>query len=159
MYMHGPVDMTDVVDQAVRSRIMASIGGKDTQPELSLRRAIHARGFRFRIHQRNLPGTPDLVFRRFSAVCFVHGCFWHRHAGCPHATSPATRTSYWEAKFRANMERDRRTRQQLAQLGWRTAVVWECALRGDRRQDTVMQLEVWLRGEDPLFETVLRPSE
>ena len=111
---------------------MAQIGNRDTKPELTLRRALHARGLRFRLHDRKLPGTPDLVFRRFAAVCFVHGWFWHRHAGCPYATNPATRPEFWRAKFEANIERDSRTRDQLRKDGWRVATVWECALRSNR---------------------------
>ena len=85
--------MADIVDRATRSRMMAGIGSRNTRPELVLRRAIHARGLRYRLHDRRLPGTPDLVFRRFGAVCLVHGCFWHRHAGCPYATTPTTRAA------------------------------------------------------------------
>ena len=140
--------MIDIVDPAVRSRIMAQIGGKDTKPELVLRRALHARGLRFRLHDRKLPGTPDLVFRRFGAACFVHGCFWHRHEGCRYATDPATRRDYWQAKFRANVERDRRVRKELFEAGWRVAVVWECALRRERLQDTSSEVHQWLLGTE-----------
>ena len=91
--------MADIVDRATRSRMMAGIGSRNTRPELALRRAIHARGLRYRLHDRRLPGTPDLVFRRFGAVCLVHGCFWHRHADCPYATTPSTRREFWRAKF------------------------------------------------------------
>ena len=97
--------MTDIVDKATRSRMMASITAKDTKPEHVLRRALHAHGFRFRLHVRGLPGTPDLVLRRYRAVCFVHGCFWHRHEGS-YATTPATRPEFWQAKFDDNVERD-----------------------------------------------------
>ena len=96
--------MADIVDRETRSRMMAGIRSRDTRPELLLRRAIHAHGLRYRLHDRRLPGTPDLVFRRFRAVCFVHGCFWHRHAGCPYATTPSTREEFWQAKFDANTE-------------------------------------------------------
>ena len=147
--------MTDIVDRAVRSRMMAKIGGKDTKPEMLLRRALHARGLRYRLHDRKLPGTPDLVFRRFRAVCFVHGCFWHRHEDCPYATNPATRPDFWQAKFRRNVERDRQAREDLLDSGWRVAIVWECALRADRAQRTSLQLDQWLHSEDQLFETNL----
>ena len=146
--------MTDTVDKATRSRMMARIGSKNTLPELVLRRALHARGLRYRLHHRGLPGTPDLVFRRFRAVCFVHGCFWHRHAGCPYATSPATRPEFWQAKFDSNVERDRRNRLSLLEAGWRVAIVWECALRNDA-VGTALTLDAWLRGSDQSFETRL----
>lgn len=147
--------MPDIVDQATRSRMMAGIGGKNTQPELVLRRALHARGLRYRLHDRNLPGTPDLVFRQFGAVCFVHGCFWHRHAGCPYATVPATRTKFWQAKFRANTQRDRRHVQSLLQAGWRVAIIWECVLRNGVRPGTLLELDQWLKGVETKFETSL----
>ena len=145
--------MPDIVDRATRSRMMAGIGSRDTVPELLLRRALHARGIRYRLHDRGLPGTPDLVFRRFRAVCFIHGCFWHRHAGCRYSTTPATRAEFWQAKFRANVERDERNRHELLEEGWRVAIVWECALRRRGQVETASTLEKWLRGEEPTFET------
>ena len=147
--------MVDIVDRAVRSRMMARIGGKDTKPEMVLRRALHARGLRYRLHDRMLPGTPDLVFRRFGAVCFVHGCFWHRHQECPYATVPATRPDFWKAKFKGNVKRDRRTREELLDSGWRVAIVWECALRADLAKRTSLGLDVWLHGDERFFETNL----
>ena len=146
--------MADIVDRATRSRMMAGIGSRNTRPEVALRRAIHARGFRFRLHDRRLPGTPDLVFRRFGAVCLVHGCFWHRHVGCPYATTPTTRQEFWRAKFDANIERDRRNRHDLLQAGWRVATVWECAPRKQAAVEVVAQeLERWLRGSAAAFDT------
>ena len=139
--------------------MMAGIGGKDTKPELILRRALHARGLRYRLHDRKLSGTPDLIFRRFGAVCFVHGCFWHRHAGCPYATDPATRPDFWQAKFRANVERDRRARRDLLEAGWRVAIVWECALRGGQAEGTSLRLEQWLRSAAQDFETNLEQNQ
>ena len=147
--------MPDIVDQATRSRMMAGIGGRNTRPELTLRRALHARGLRYRLHDRKLPGTPDLVFRQFGAVCFVHGCFWHRHAGCPYTTIPATRPEFWRAKFDSNTERDRRNRHSLLQAGWRVAIVWECALRKGIEPGIALELEQWLRGTEREFQTVL----
>ena len=146
--------MTDIVDQATRSRMMAQIGGKDTKPELVLRKALHARGLRYRLHDRAFPGTPDLTFRRFGAVCFVHGCFWHRHVGCPYATDPATRPDFWKEKFRANVERDRRMIRQLRESGWRVAIIWECALRSrDGANVTAREFEQWVRSKEREFET------
>ena len=145
--------MPDIVDQATRSRMMAGIGSRNTKPELVLRQALHARGLRYRLHNRKLSGTPDLVFRRFEAVCFVHGCFWHRHAGCRFATTPATREEFWQAKFEANVGRDRRNRADLLEAGWRVAVVWECALRKGGAIGTATELEHWLRGDRREFAT------
>lgn len=147
--------MPDIVDRATRSRMMGAVGTKDTVPEVVLRRALHARGLRYRLHDRTLPGTPDLVFRRFGAVCFVHGCFWHRHAGCRYATTPATRGEFWQAKFHANLKRDRRSQDALLDSGWRVAVVWECALRGRGYLESAQKLEEWLRGSSRTFETSL----
>lgn len=95
---------------------------------------MHARGFRFRIHRKDLPGSPDLVFPRFRVAVFVHGCFWHRHLGCRFAATPKSRTEFWQAKFEANVARDMRVQQALRDDGWRVAVVWECALRKDATQ-------------------------
>lgn len=143
--------MADKVDRATRSRMMAAVRSRDTGPEVVLRRAIHARGLRYRLHDRRLPGTPDLVFRQFRAVCFVHGCFWHRHAGCPYATTPTTRESFWRRKFDANVKRDRRNRLDLLQSGWRVAVVWECSLRRGAGESAEL-LERWLRGKSQGFD-------
>ena len=137
--------MADTVDRATRSRIMAGVRSRDTRPEIVLRRALHARGLRFRLHDRRLPGTPDVVFPRFGAVCFVHGCFWHRHEGCRYATMPMTREAFWLEKFEANVERDRRKRRELRQAGWRVAVVWECELRREA-SGIAERVERWLRG-------------
>ena len=145
--------MPDMVDRATRSRMMSGIGSRNTKPELVLRRALHARGLRFRLHERKLPGSPDLVFRRFGAACFVHGCFWHRHEGCHYTTTPATREEFWQAKFAANVERDRRNRDALLVAGWRVAIVWECALRKGVESMTVSEMEHWLRGSEREFET------
>lgn len=146
--------MADVVSAEVRSRMMAGIRGRNTRPELLLRRELHARGLRFRLHRKDLPGSPDLVFPRYKAVVFVHGCFWHRHDDCRYASTPATRTEFWQKKFAANVARDRKVESDLTTLGWRVAVVWECALRkgvdqaGERIAD-------WLK-IDPCVEGCLR---
>jgi DNA mismatch endonuclease, patch repair protein len=137
--------MVDIVDRATRSRMMASIRGKDTRPELLLRRALHSRGFRYRLHARSLPGRPDLVLPRWRAVVFVHGCFWHRHSGCRYATTPATRPEFWQAKFDANVARDARSMEALEAQQWRVAIVWECAQRSKSMDEIVTQLAEWLR--------------
>lgn len=143
----------DVVDEQTRSRMMAGIRGKDTKPELALRRALHARGFRYRIHADNVPGKPDLIFPKFRAVIFVHGCFWHRHEGCRFATTPSTRPDFWQTKFAANVARDIAVRGVLAREGWRVATVWECALRKmEQTSMTADRLAAWLRTDLDLLE-------
>ncbi|WP_322965487.1 very short patch repair endonuclease [Sphingomonas fuzhouensis] len=139
--------MADVVDTATRSRMMAGIRGRDTAPELALRRALHRAGLRFRVHAKELPGRPDIVLPRWRAVVQVHGCFWHRHLGCKFATSPATRPEFWTAKFASNVERDARNHAALRALGWRTATVWECALARGEAADTAERLADWIRGD------------
>lgn len=131
---------------------MSRIRSSNTRPEVTLRRALHARGLRYRLHDRRLSGTPDIVFPRFEAVCFVHGCFWHRHPGCPYATTPSTRTAFWMAKFDANVTRDRANRRALLAAGWRTAVVWECALKEHGAPTVARALHHWLRETDSEFE-------
>ncbi|WP_430292894.1 very short patch repair endonuclease [Pseudomonas sp. B1-22] len=121
--------MVDIVEPVVRSRMMSTIRGKHTQPELAIRRYLHSCGYRFRLHRADLPGRPDLVLTKYRLVIFVHGCFWHRHSGCFYATSPATRKEFWQAKLNGNAERDQRHISELAELGWRTLVIWECGLK------------------------------
>lgn len=125
---------------------MARVRSRNTRPELTLRRALHARGLRYKLYDSALPGRPDLVFPRFRAVCFVHGCFWHRHDGCARTTTPATNREYWERKFERNVSRDSRNRTALLEAGWRVGVVWECALRPQERLDEVAtDVERWLK--------------
>jgi len=138
--------MVDVVDQATRSRMMSGIRGRNTRPEIALRRALHARGFRFRLHRKGLPGRPDVVLPRYRAVVFVHGCFWHRHPGCRFATTPSTRPEFWAEKFAQNVARDARAIEALTGDGWRVAVVWECALKRSA-EETAEAVAAWLRGE------------
>lgn len=108
---------------------MAAIRGTDTKPELLVRSIAHRLGYRFRLHRRDLPGRPDLVFPGRGKVVFVHGCFWHQHPGCRYATRPATRAEFWAAKLDGNRERDTRVLQDLERLGWGVLVVWECETR------------------------------
>lgn len=121
----------DVVDSATRSRMMAGIRSKDTKPEMAVRRYLHARGFRYRLHVRDLPGSPDLVLPKYRAAILVHGCFWHRHSGCRFATTPTSNVERWDAKFQANIGRDAKKLASLEEAGWRVIVVWECELRRD----------------------------
>ena len=137
--------MTDIVDKQTRSRMMAGIRGKDTKPELALRRALHAHGFRYLLHAKHVPGRPDLVFPKYHAVVFVHGCFWHRHEDCRYATTPSTRPEFWQAKFEANVARDTAVRTTLLEDGWRVATIWECALRKPEQLEvSIGLLSAWL---------------
>ncbi|WP_300162352.1 DNA mismatch endonuclease Vsr [Solidesulfovibrio sp.] len=117
------------MDKTTRSRIMSKVRQKNTGPEMKLRRSLHRIGLRYRLHDKKLPGSPDIVFPRFKAVLFVHGCFWHRH-GCKATTTPRTNIDFWHKKFNDNIARDRRNIDALQNIGWRVAVVWECALKG-----------------------------
>jgi DNA mismatch endonuclease (patch repair protein) len=119
------------MDQTARSRIMRSIRKEDTKPELAVRRAVHRMGFRFRLHRRDLPGSPDLVLPRLRKVIFVHGCFWHQHPGCRSAKRPKTRVGYWHPKLDRNIARDDRALTDLESLGWRALVLWECEIRDE----------------------------
>ena len=121
--------MADKFKPSVRSRIMAAVRSEDTEPELSVRRMVHAMGYRYRLHCSNLPGKPDLVFSSLRKVVFVHGCFWHRHPGCSRTTMPKTSVAYWNSKFAANVSRDRSNQRELRRMGWKVLVVWECELK------------------------------
>lgn len=123
--------MTDIVDPRTRSAMMASIRGKNTKPEVIVRRFLHRLGFRFRLHRRDLPGRPDIVLPKYRTVVEVRGCFWHRHEGCPFAYMPKSNREFWEAKLNGNRERDQRNLRELAKLGWRAIEVWECELGDD----------------------------
>ncbi|TVR50592.1 MAG: DNA mismatch endonuclease Vsr [Rhodobacteraceae bacterium] len=137
--------MADIVDSQTRSRMMSGIRGKDTRPELALRRALYARGFRYRLHARGIAGRPDLVLKKYRAIIFVHGCFWHRHEGCRLATTPATRPEFWADKFAANVTRDRFVQECLLAEGWRVATIWECALRKPQMVDAAAEfVSDWL---------------
>lgn len=135
----------DVVDPATRSRMMARIRGKDTAVEIAVRRQLHSLGYRFRLHRKDLPGRPDVVLPRYRAAIFVHGCFWHRHAGCAYATNPATRPAFWEAKFAANVRRDAAAVEKLLSDGWSVVVIWECAVSVEGlEQGDLQRLLAWL---------------
>lgn len=124
--MSGNGEMNGLPIEPARSALMSRVRGGNTTPELVVRRIVHALGYRFRLHRRDLPGTPDIVLPRSRKIIFVHGCFWHRHPGCSRATTPRTRTAFWQRKFERNVERDRRNIAELQTLGWKILVVWEC---------------------------------
>ena len=129
--------------------MMAGIRGKNTKPELLIRKALHARGFRYRIHCRDLPGNPDMCFPKYRAVIFVHGCFWHGH-DCHLFKWPKTRPEFWSAKIARNREVDASAEQKLLSEGWRVATIWECALKGRERldlDDISQRCADWLRSD------------
>lgn len=118
----------DTVTPAERSRIMKLVRSRDTKPEMYVRRALHAVGFRFRLHSKQLPGRPDIALRKHKTVVFVHGCLWHWH-GCKRSRMPATNTEFWQSKISRTQARDAFNMQELANAGWRVEVIWECELR------------------------------
>ena len=139
--------MTDVHNSATRSRNMAAIKGKNTRQERWLRHRLHRLGFRYRLNVSSLPGKPDLVFPRYKAVIFVHGCFWHMHQ-CPLFRLPATRTEWWEQKLIQNRQRDLAEQDKLREMGWRILLVWECAIKGRRKipeAELLAQVAKWLK--------------
>ncbi|MGZ7132495.1 MAG: very short patch repair endonuclease [Halobacteriota archaeon] len=137
--------MVDFLTPTQRSERMSRIRGKDSQPELALRHVLHRLGLRYRLHAKELPGKPDLVFPRHKAVVFVHGCFWHRHEGCKIATTPKSNTPFWVEKFEKNVARDNRSAAALTDLGWRVFVVWECDLAPSKVNATGEQLAARIR--------------
>jgi len=145
--------MTDVLSEEQRRRNMAAIRSADTQPELRVRRALHAAGLRYRLHVRALPGTPDLVFPSRRVVVLVHGCFWHQHPLCHNAKMPVSRPEFWGPKLAANVKRDRRQQRALRRLGWRVYVIWECQTKDATR---IWQLAARIRAMPPYTAPVCR---
>ena len=146
--------MADVVDAATRSRMMAGIRGRDTKIEIAVRKALHARGLRYRTDVRGLPGRPDIVLPRWKAAILGHGCFWHAH-DCGLCRIPATRQDFGREKLEGNAARDRRNEGALCAAGWRVAIVWECALRGKGERaliDVADRLTEWVRGDEAMIE-------
>ncbi|NOU14653.1 MAG: DNA mismatch endonuclease Vsr [Methylococcaceae bacterium] len=148
----------DVVDPEKRSRMMAGIKGKNTKPEMMVRRALFAEGFRYRLHHRkDLPGSPDIVLKSKRVVIFVHGCFWHRHSECRYARLPASNADFWSKKLESNVERDEKAIHSLIALGWPVLIVWECITR-----DRSMALDIgriinnWIQGDDQTGELPAR---
>jgi len=134
----------DIVNKETRSRMMSGIRGKNTKPELKVRRFLHALGYRFRLHRKDLPGKPDIVLPKLMTCIFVHGCFWHRHPGCRFSTNPSTRSAFWNEKFIKNVERDAKNQTSLEAMGWTVIIVWECELRdaGSALSNLADRLEV-----------------
>lgn len=142
--------MTDVVDSATRSRMMSGIKSKNTKPELVIRKGLHALGFRYRLHPKEVPGKPDLWLPKYGAAIFIHGCFWHGH-NCSLFKIPGTRQDFWKAKIDTNRIRDARVNELLADAGLRRLEIWECAFRGPGRiglEETLALTAEWLRGEE-----------
>jgi DNA mismatch endonuclease (patch repair protein) len=151
----------DTVDSQTRSQIMARVGQKNTGAEMMLRRALHRRGLRYRLHDRSLPGSPDIVFPRFKSVLFVHGCYWHSH-GCYRSKIPKSSREFWTNKFETNRTRDERSRKLLVSQGWRVLTVWECALRGKLSspvEDVADAVWDWLASKAQIGEIEGRPAE
>lgn len=132
------LNRTDIYSRAKRSEIMSQVRAKDTVPERIVRRVIHRMGFRFRLHQSDLPGKPDIVLPRHRKVVLVNGCFWHQHPGCSKARRPQTRAEWWAAKLHNNLKRDRTNIRKLKRLGWSVCVIWECEVRKEARLESVL---------------------
>jgi len=145
--------MVDVVPAHVRSRMMSGIQGKNTKPEMIVRRMLFASGYRFRLHRKDLPGSPDIAMPGRKVAIFVHGCFWHLHEGCRFVKMPSTRPEFWKAKLEANAARDSRAAAKLREQGWRVLCVWECSTR-DAHAAAGLQAAMcaWIEGDEPLGE-------
>ena len=131
----------DIFSEEQRSYVMSRVSSKNTKPELCVRSFLHRQGLRFRIHRKDLPGKPDLALPKYRTAIFVHGCFWHRHKGCPRATMPSTRIDFWKRKFERNVVRDRLNQAALKKENWKVVVVWECELSTiDKRMDSLNEL-------------------
>lgn len=148
--------MADIVTHKKRSKMMAGIKNKDTKPEMIIRKSLHAKGFRYRVNDKRLPGKPDIVFPKYEAVIQINGCFWHGH-NCHLFKWPSTREEFWKNKIRKNKERDHRNVDDLHNLGWRTLIVWECSLRGKNRMPLdliIKDISHWLLS-DELFREII----
>lgn len=146
--------MPDIVEKAKRSEMMSGIRSKNTRPELIVRKELFAKGLRYRLHLKNIPGKPDIIFKKYKAVIFIHGCFWHCH-DCHLFKWPQTRQDFWHSKILSNKQRDINNRVLLEKEGWRVAVVWECALKGKTKLDIpilVKELEFWLHSSNHYLE-------
>ena len=135
----------DVYDAEKRSAIMRAVKSRDTKPEIKVRQLLHKAGYRYRLHRKDLPGKPDIVFPSKKVVIFVHGCFWHQHAGCPQAERPAANSDYWTKKLNRNMERDKTNIAALTNEGWRTLILWECEIK---KGDVLGRVKLFLEALD-----------
>ena len=140
--------MADVLTPEQRRKNMSLIQGKNTKPEKLLRSLLHRAGYRFRLHDKSLPGKPDIVLKKFKTVVFVNGCFWHHHEGCDKATTPKTRKAFWEEKFARTIERDKEQVAALADLGWNVVTVWECELKDNQENALVTIIGKLHGGQD-----------
>ncbi|MBM3575874.1 MAG: DNA mismatch endonuclease Vsr [Alphaproteobacteria bacterium] len=139
--------MVDIVDSKTRSKMMSGIRAKNTKPEILIRKALHKQGFRFRLHDKNLPGNPDIVLRRYNVVIFINGCFWHRH-NCVLFKWPSENRDFWTKKINRNAKNDTSAQKSLLQLGWRVLVVWECSLKGKAKlpfDKLISKIEAWIK--------------
>ena len=140
----------DVVDKKTRSRMMSGIRGKNTQPELIIRKALFSQGFRYKLHDKNLPGKPDLVFPKYHSLVFIHGCFWHGH-NCHLFKWPSTRPEFWKKKINTNKKVDKRNYKKLKKEGWHIMTIWECAVKGKKRkpiENIIYSTTKWIKYED-----------
>jgi DNA mismatch endonuclease, patch repair protein len=144
--------MADVHSRETRSYNMSQIKGKNTKPEMIVRQYLHANGFRYRLHDKTLPGKPDIVLPKYKTIIMVHGCFWHGHEGCRYFVVPKTRTEWWLAKINRNKETDKQTKEKLSKLGWNVIVIYECQLKKEKKDATLLMLtgELKRTGSNPL---------
>lgn len=133
--------MADVHDKRTRSYNMRQIKSKNTKPEILVRKFLHANGFRYRLHVKGLPGTPDIVLPKYNTIIFVHGCFWHGHSGCKYFVVPKTKTDWWTKKIESNISNDCKAMDALKMLEWNVIILWECNLRADKKQKTLLSLK------------------
>lgn len=144
--------MPDIVSAQKRSEMMSGIKGKNTKPELQVRKALFSMGYRFRLHRRDLPGRPDIVLPGRRVAILVHGCFWHGHRDCRYAKTPSTRSEFWSTKLEGNRHRDQRDLESLRAAGWRTLVIWECFLRSPLQANLAVALHDWIEGSQQMGE-------
>ena len=143
----------DIVNKQTRSKMMSNIKSKNTKPEIIVRSLLHQKGFRFRLHDKKLPGKPDIVLKKYNAVVFIHGCYWHRHENCKLTSTPKQNAEFWNKKFSDNIRRDNEVYYQLKKLGWRTAIIWECCIRDKKNlSDTIDLLASWIKSDREYIE-------
>ena len=152
--------MADIMTPEQRHRCMAAVKGKDTKPEMIVRRYLHSLGYRYGLHNKKLPGSPDLVIRKYKTVIFIHGCFWHGHEGCKYSRLPKTNESFWKEKISVNRKRDEQSKEQLEKSGWTVLTVWECDLKNrELREKTLENLREKLNHiMSPLLDYNIEPE-